>query len=162
MRPVNPDDARALVDGLAQLSPQSRLQRFLHLKTHLTADELRHMTTADGAQHLALGIVRLDRQGREAEGVAVAHVFRSDSEPEQGEFAIAVVDAWHGSGLGTRLTRALAHASRAAGIHRWQAVHMGDNQAVRRLLAQVGTKVSEKPFGSGAVEVVYALRSVPV
>lgn len=159
LRDVVPADAARLKAGLAQMSAQSRLQRFLHLKSHLTPEELRYLTEPDHKRHLAWGIVRLEADGREGEGVAVGHVFRSTTETDLAEFAIAVVDAWHGRGLGARLTRALATASLALGIRRWQAEHLSDNHAVRRLLEMVGRKVSERPFGSGATEVVYELRS---
>ncbi|MBS0658248.1 MAG: hypothetical protein JSR82_08385, partial [Verrucomicrobia bacterium] len=63
----------------------------------------------------------------------------------------------HGRGLGRKLTAALARASLALGIRRWQAVHLSDNHAVRHLLDGVGRKLSEHPFGSGAMEVIYEL-----
>jgi len=157
LRPVVPADAARLSDGLARLSPQSRLQRFLHLKSHLTPEELHHLAHPDQSRHIAWGIVRLLPDGREGDGVAVGHVFRSADDPEQAEFAIAVLDQWHGQGFGKRLTRALADASQELGIRRWLAVHLSDNHAIRHLLDLVGTKLHEHPFGGGAMEVVYAL-----
>ncbi|MBS0658249.1 MAG: hypothetical protein JSR82_08390, partial [Verrucomicrobia bacterium] len=91
LRAVEPADAARLSDGLARLSPRSQLQRFLHLKSHLTPEELRHLSEPDQSRHLAWGIVELTPDGREGDGVGVAHVFRSASEPDLAEFAIAVV-----------------------------------------------------------------------
>jgi acetyltransferase len=57
--------------------------------------------------------------------------------PDTAEFAIVVGDPLQGRGLGSLLARELAAAARAAGIRRFAATMLGDNDAARRLMRTI-------------------------
>ncbi|HEX5190439.1 MAG TPA: GNAT family N-acetyltransferase [Streptosporangiaceae bacterium] len=129
VRPVRRSDAALLADGFARLSAKSRQRRFLAPKHRLSAAELRYLTDVDHYDHEAIGA--LDLAGS---GVGIARYIRSRRDPASAEFAVTVVDAWQGRGLGIELTRRLADRARHAGISTFTALVTADNAAVAGLL----------------------------
>ena len=124
IRQVRSTDAALLADGFARLSPQSRQQRFLGVKNHLTVAELRYLTNVDHHDHEALGA--LSRDGR---GVGVARFIRNTEDPDSAEIAITIVDEWQGRGLGTKLLELLSDRARAEGVDRFTATVASGNIA---------------------------------
>jgi RimJ/RimL family protein N-acetyltransferase len=107
-RPIEADDKPALLHFFDRLSAESRHRRFLGPKPRLTTRELAFLTEVDHCRHVAL--VAVDR---DAAIVAVARYAPWHDRPGHAELAVAVVDEWHGRGLGSALTAALlAHARR--------------------------------------------------
>ena len=104
-RPIRPDDKPALSAFFERLSLESRRRRFLGPKPRLTARELAFLTEVDQCSHVAL--VAVDAEDAI---VAVARYAPWLDRPGHAELAIAVVDEWHGRGLGSALTRALLDA----------------------------------------------------
>jgi RimJ/RimL family protein N-acetyltransferase len=142
IRQVQPADAPLLADGFARLSPQSRRLRFLARKDQLSAAELRYFTDVDHHDHEALGALD-PASGR---GVGVARYIRDAADPHAAEIAVAIVDDWHGRGLGTALLARLSGRARAAGIGRFTALLAEDNAAMAALLRNMGaTLVGRSP-----------------
>lgn len=112
VRPVLPQDAAGQQALLAAMSPDSRRMRFHGAVVQLPAALLREMTAIDYQQHVALvAEALLDHDTTEL--VADARYVLLADQPERGEFAIAVADAWQGVGLGRALLTKLAeHACR--------------------------------------------------
>jgi GNAT superfamily N-acetyltransferase len=137
IRPIGAQDADALRDGFARLSPRSRQLRFLGPKKALTDAELRYFTEIDHRDHEALGAVsRAD--GR---GVGVARYVRSEEDPASADCAVTVVDAWHRRGLGGELLDRLAERARLAGIRRFTGHVAQDNVAMLGLLVDLRAEV---------------------
>ena len=137
VRPVRESDAALLADGFARLSAKSRQQRFLTSKNRLSAAELRYLTDVDHYDHEAIGA--LDLAGA---GVGIARYIRSRRDPRSAEFAVTVVDAWQGRGLGIELTRQLADRARHAGISTFTALVTADNAAVTGLLRTMRARLT--------------------
>lgn len=137
VRPVRRTDAALLADGFASLSTRSRQLRFLAPKSRLSAAELRYLTDVDHYDHDAIGA--LDLAGA---GVGIARYIRSRRDPRSAEFAVTVVDAWQGRGLGTELTRRLADRARHAGISTFTALVTADNAAVAGLLRTMRARLT--------------------
>jgi L-amino acid N-acyltransferase YncA len=74
------------------------------------------------------------------------------------EIAVVTADAWQGKGAGAELMRSLSPAASEVGIRKWLAPMLSDNAAMRRLLDAFAVKLSERDFGSGIVELVYAIK----
>jgi len=133
IRPIRPEDKEGLLDGLHRLTPESRYRRFFSPVAHLSARQLRFLTEVDHRTHEAL--VAIDPDSRK--GIGVARFIRSTTEPTIAEAAVAVVDNWHGRGLGTALLKALAARGREEGVERFSASVLAGNlkmlQLVRRL-----------------------------
>ncbi len=151
IRPIEPGDKEALVEGLRRLSDESIRRRFLAAKPRFTAAELRYLTEVDGRNHIAL-VAELD-----GELVAVARCVRLPDRPDTAEMAIVVGDPFQGQGLGRALTLALADAAVAVGIRRFAATMLGDNEAARRLMRTFSRRLEEKRIEGGLREAVVEL-----
>jgi RimJ/RimL family protein N-acetyltransferase len=134
LRPIEAGDKARLSVALARLSQETVRRRFLAAKPRFSSSELRYLTEVDGRNHLALVAVLADDPDAI---VGVARCVRLPAEPQTAEFAIVVGDAMQGRGLGTLLARELAGAARAAGIRRFAATMLGDNDAIRRLMGTI-------------------------
>jgi RimJ/RimL family protein N-acetyltransferase len=151
IRPIEPGDKEALVNGLRRLSDETIRKRFLAAKPRFTAAELRYLTEVDGVNHIALVALVDD------EIVAVARCVRLPDRPGTAEMAIVVGDAFQGQGLGRALTHALADAAVAVGIRRFAATMLGDNEAARRLMRTFSRRLEEARIAGGLREVVVEL-----
>ena len=95
IRPIRPEDGELVQGFVRHLSDESRYSRFMAQLHELSASKLRYFTQIDYDRHLALIAVAVQAD-REVE-IAVARY--ADLQPSDTcEFAIAVDDAWHGSG----------------------------------------------------------------
>ena len=89
-----PDDASRLVEGLLQLSPESRRRRFFFSKGSFSPEELDYFTHCDGVNHLAL--VQWQPVRKDGTSVrSVACCIRDEIDLSLAEVAIAVADVWH-------------------------------------------------------------------
>jgi RimJ/RimL family protein N-acetyltransferase len=155
IRPVEPGDAPRLEAALARLSAESIRRRFLAAKPALSAAELRYLTEVDGSEHIALVAV-LDREPEQI--AAVARCVRTEPGGETAEFAIVVGDELHGRGLGTALATALAQRARAAGIRRFVATTLAENDAVQHLIEGLAARTEQRIGPGGVREIVAELR----
>ena len=103
VRPIVPEDKNLLVEGFAQLSPQTRFRRFLGYMDKLRAPLLRYLTEIDYIDHFAWIGLNADDHG----GVGVARYVRMRDDPTAAEAAIVVVDAYQRRGAGTILLQLL-------------------------------------------------------
>jgi RimJ/RimL family protein N-acetyltransferase len=154
IRPIEPDDKAKLVNGLRQLSEETIRKRFLASKPRFSSAELRYLTEVDGINHIALVAVLDDNPDQL---VAVARCVRLPDRPGTAEMAIVVGDPWQRQGLGRELATRLADAARAAGIRRFAATMLGDNEAARRLMRTFSRRLQEGWAGSGVREVLVEL-----
>jgi GNAT superfamily N-acetyltransferase len=129
MRPINPGDKGLLVEGLSQMSPQSRLARFGSGISGLSDSELRYLTDVNQVSHVAWGATIDDVPA----GVGRYIVDGSAAA----EIAITVVDRFQRRGLGRALFEALTASARAAGIETFHFAIEPWNQIVIRMLAGV-------------------------
>jgi RimJ/RimL family protein N-acetyltransferase len=131
LRPIEAGDKARLSAALGRLSRETIRRRFFAAKPRFTSRELRYLTEVDGRNHIALVALLAD----DPEAIAgVARCVRLPAASDTAEFAIVVGDPLQGRGLGSLLARELAAAARAAGIRRFAATMLGDNDAARRLM----------------------------
>lgn len=156
VRPIVPSDRADLAAALEDLAPDSRMRRFLFDKTSLSERELARLSNPDGFDHIAYGLA-VDLEG-EFTPIAVARCFRDPADGTLAEIAVVTADAWQGIGAGAELMRSLSAAAHAVGIRKWYVPMLSDNAAMRRLLDAFAVKLSERDFGSGIVELVYAIK----
>ncbi len=148
IRPIAPEDKRALADGFERLSDESRYRRFLAPRGGLSDAELRFFTEVDHHDHEAL--VALDPQT--GHGVGIARYVRSTTDPKSAELAIAVVDDWQRMGVGARLATALSERAKDEGITAFTGLVLADNQLMLNLARDLG-EVRIDRQGHGTVEV---------
>jgi GNAT superfamily N-acetyltransferase len=135
IRPVRPEDAGLLEDGLAGL---------------------RYVAGVDHRDHEALGALDHARGG----GVGIARYVRDREDPHAAEIAVTVIDGWQGRGLGTELLAQLSERACQEGIRRFTAAVAADNAAMTGLLRNLGADVVSREFGT--LEYEMALACVPV
>ena len=151
-RPIESGDKRALASFFANLSDESRRRRFLGPKPRLTDRDLAFLTEVDQRRHVA--IVALDAEGAI---VGVGRYACWPGEPDRAELAFAVVDAWHGRGLGTALGERLVAHARGNGIATLTASTLALNAPAKALLQRLGFQPTG--IASGVAEYVLPLRA---
>ncbi len=130
LRPVLPDDAHLLEEGLHELSEASRFARFGIGLDHLSKHELAYLTDLDLVNHVAFGAMI----GDEGAGIA-RYVMLPDRRCA--EVAVTVVDRFQRKGLGRQLFNALVAVARHDQIPAFCFEVEPTNEPVKRLLRVV-------------------------
>lgn len=145
-RPITPEDREALQRFHARLSDTSIYLRFFCARPILNESMARHFTELDGRDRFAL--VALDPAAPDE----IIGVVRFDREPgtDSAEYAVIVVDAWQGHGLGLQLTLRLIDAARARGIRSLYALVLPENLRMLNLLRDLG--LPERIRWEGGIE----------
>lgn len=129
LRPIGPADQNLIIEGLSQMSPQSRFARFGSGISNLSAAELRYLTDVNQVSHVAWGAIIDDEP---------AGVGRYIVDGAAGaEVAVTVVDRFQRRGLGRALFDALASSARAAGIETFHFSIEPWNRSVLKMLPGV-------------------------
>lgn len=145
IRALRPDDGPAIAAGFERLSPRSRFMRFFSAMPRLSPTVLGLLTAVDGVDHVAIAAFDPDKASDvgadDGLGIGVARYIRSVVDPTAAEAAVAVIDDYHGRGIGTMLLSALGVAARANGIERFEAELLSENEAMRRVFADLGGRI---------------------
>ncbi len=144
VRPVLPQDAAGEQALVTAMSPNSRRMRFHGAVSQLPASLLRQMTDIDYRRHVALVAEALVDSDTTELIADARYVVRSDS-PEQGEFAIAVADAWQGLGLGRRLLKRLAEHACRHGVRRLDGSVLVGNHTMLAMMQMLGAWIRDDP-----------------
>lgn len=129
MRALAPGEEHTVRAVFAGLSESSRARRF-HGTVGDTLSEMVVRRLVDvGPHHRAIVAEYLDRDGWVPVGIA-RYAALGDGEAE---IAVAVVDAWHGRGVGTRLLHELRERATRDGVGRLVAHVHADNAAALRI-----------------------------
>ncbi len=140
LRPIRPEDAEEHVRFLARVGPRSLYQRFFRVRGAPTPDEVRHFTTVDYEDRMALVVVH------EGEIVAVGRYDVVEETPvgKVAEVAFLVEDGLQGRGIGTLLLQHLTVYARLHGVGRFQAFVLADNMAMLRLFRNSGYRLTRE------------------
>ncbi|NEV62013.1 GNAT family N-acetyltransferase [Thiorhodococcus minor] len=141
------------------MSPESRRLRFFSVKQALTEADLDFLTAADGRDHIALGLVKLDPAGVESELLGAARCVRLGPGLDVGELAMGVIDRAQGQGIGRLLFEHLVAAIGAQGIRRLRCEVLAGNDGMRALLGQAGRA---RWLGDGILEYEVSLADLSV
>ncbi len=140
LRPIHAEDRAALLEGFAELSDESRYQRFLGAMDHLTERQAAYLTDVDPADHFAWVAGRVDDDGAE-QGLGVARYVRVRGEPDTAELAVVVADDFHGRGLGTLLVSALIPVAADHGVRRLIGYLFATNEPMLHIFGALGAHV---------------------
>jgi RimJ/RimL family protein N-acetyltransferase len=153
VRSISPADRERLATAYASMSEASLYRRFMSPKRVLSGRELTYFTEVDHRTHEALLAIDPDTGAI----VGEARYAVAPDDPQTGDLAFAVVDEWHGRGVGGALARRLVEAARAAGLERLTASTLAMNHAARALLLSVGFE----PRGVSAGAAEFSLSLAP-
>ena len=137
LRQVRAEDKPKFVAGLARLSEESQYLRFFTSKVKFTDAELRYLTELDGVDHFAIGVVLVQDDGSEGDGVAIGRFVRLADEREVAEPAIVVIDDLQGHGLGRMLMERLIEAAVERGVKRFRSEFLAINRPMKELLVHL-------------------------
>lgn len=135
IRPIRPEDAEIEQAFVRGLSDDSRYYRFMGQLRELAPRKLQYLTTIDYDRHMAL-IATVQRDGREVEIGVARYVVTPGSE--SCEFAIAVDDAWQGTGVAGLLMLDLMAAARSRGLKTMVGFVLASNHKMLKFCRQLG------------------------
>lgn len=136
LSPLGPEDKILLVEGLEELSIESRYNRFGYGRAGLTASELEYLSDVDQHDHVAWGVA-LD-----GDGAGVGRYVRLD-EDDCADIAVTVLDRFQRRGLGRLLFETLVAVARADGIRELCFEFAPGNIAVERMIRGIEVELDE-------------------
>jgi RimJ/RimL family protein N-acetyltransferase len=139
LRESRAEDGPLVRLGFAQLSDRSRQFRFLRAMPRLTDDDLSFL--ADSGDNEAIGALDLGPQPPAP--VGLARYVRLPGRADTAELAVTVIDSHQRRGLGTLLFGCLAWQAERSGLRCFVALVHVRNDAMRRLLVDLGGIVDE-------------------
>jgi RimJ/RimL family protein N-acetyltransferase len=154
LRPLRPGDGDLLAAGFERLSERSRYRRFLAPMPHLTPSMLKFLTSVDGVNHRAWGVIVPEPAG--PVGAGVVRWVRSSKDPAVADMAVTVIDDYQGRGIGALLQDVAVLDAFSFGVERFEGVVLGENVASRRMLARGGARL--RPDGGGVLSFTLELR----
>lgn len=138
IRAIRADDEPRMRSGIAELSDQSRYLRFFTSAPALPDPVVAGLVRVDGHRHLGWGAILSDQPDLPA--IGAVHAVRDDAESPTAEFAIGVLDAYHGLGLARMLVAVLLIHCGCEGIERIEAQVLHENKPAAMLLRSLGAK----------------------
>ena len=130
VRLSRPEDVTGVERMHERCSPESRYQRYFTPMNEWREDNLRRISGG----HRGATLVVSDMHD---EIIALGNVFPiGPDDADTAEIAVIVDDAWHGSGVGTRLTRHLISVAQRMGFAHLVAYVLADNIGMLTLLAR--------------------------
>lgn len=154
VRPLRAADTALEAEFVRHLSMDARYKRFMVTVRDLPESKLRYLTDVDQRRHVALGAT-VEQDGREVLVGAARYVV--DASGGGCEFAIAVDDAWQGSGLAGVLMHALIDVARARGLATMEGSVLATNTRMLKFVRQLGFRLEHDPEDRSTVRVVRAL-----
>lgn len=135
VRALVPEDRELIVAAFERLSPRSRFLRFFSPLPRLTAEMLDRLMDVDHMRHVALVAIYDDAC------VGVVRYVVDERDPTMADFAITVIDAHQGRGLGRALTAAIARVAFARGLRGLTLDVHPENRVMQRLAHSFGAQL---------------------
>jgi len=149
IRPAGPQDATAVREMHAAMSPENIYLRFFSVSPHAAEQEARRVCREPGPDHAAL----LAWLGGRLVGVAS---YEATGTPGVAEIAFAVPDDMHQRGIATLLLEHLVSLARRRRLRAFVAETLADNAAMLRVFTSAGLPVQRR-FADGVVELTFPL-----
>lgn len=154
IRPMCNDDETREAEFVRHLSSSSRYQRFMVTLNELPPAKLQSLTQVDQDHHVALVAETMHEGKRVLAGVVR---YALDATGKGCEFAVAIDDAWQGSGLAGILMQTLISIARSRGLTSMEGMVLRTNHKMLRLSRQLGFTQESDPHGHETVRVVRKL-----
>jgi acyl-CoA synthetase (NDP forming)/RimJ/RimL family protein N-acetyltransferase len=149
IRHAGPQDADAVREMHAAMSPDNMYLRFFSVSPHMAEREARRVCREPGPDHEAL----LAWLGGRLVGVAS---YEATERPAAPEIAFAVPDDMHHRGIATLLLEHLVSLARRRGLRAFTAETLPENEAMLRVFAEAGLP-AQRRFADGVVELTFPL-----
>lgn len=157
LRTIRTDDKEKLQEAMRALSTRSSYYRFFSPLRELSPQLLERATHPEADRELQL--VAVVGEGGEEKIIGGAR-YAAAAASKDCEFAVAVVDEWHGLGLARHLLEALIRTARARGFEHMEGYILATNRPMLRLAKRLGFVDVESPEGPSVRLVRCDLRTV--
>lgn len=157
LRAIRADDKDKLQEAMRALSTRSSYYRFFSPLRELSPQLLERATHPEADRELQL--VAVVGEGAQEKIIGGAR-YAAAGASKDCEFAVAVVDEWHGLGLARRLLEALMRTARARGFERMEGYILATNTRMLGLAKRLGFVDVESPEGPAVRMVRCDLRTV--
>jgi acyl-CoA synthetase (NDP forming)/RimJ/RimL family protein N-acetyltransferase len=157
LRPIRPDDADALVEFYARVSPQSKYLRFFAPYPELSQRDVDRFTRVDYRDRTAFVLT----VGRDIVAVGRFDVVDESSPPgsrQQAEVAFLVEDRHQGRGIAQLLLEHLAQAGRERGITSFVAEVLPDNARMIQTFKEAGYRLG-RAYEDGVVRLEFPIET---
>jgi GNAT superfamily N-acetyltransferase/acyl carrier protein len=154
IRPIRAGDLPLEADFVRHLSAETRYGRFMVTVAELPKAKLRYLTDVDQVRHVALVATIASEKGEAIVGVARYIV---DAAGISCEFAVALDDGWHGTGLAGILMQELIDIARARGLRKMEGFVLATNTPMLRFARQLGFTTRRDPEDRETVHVTRPL-----
>lgn len=147
LRPVRAEDEIPMREAFQKLSPEHRYMRFFHALNELPHELAARATQIDYDREMAF-VLAEDKPAGQAALYGDVSLF-GDANHDAAEFAITVIDAQAGRGVGRRLMETIVDYARRAGIKEIFGEILSANTAMLTLARSIGFHLM--PEGDGVV-----------
>jgi len=154
VRPIRADDMSLEADFVRHLSAETRYERFMVTVRELSQRKLKYLTDVDQVHHVALAAT-VDSDGQQILVGVVRYIV--DPAGTSCEFAIAVDDAWRGSGLAGILMHALMGIARSRGLGTMEGIVLTTNSSMLKFARQLGFRQERNLEDRDTVHIVRSL-----
>ena len=136
IRTIREDDREMMRVGIERMSQRSRYLRFFSGARTPPDWVIERLIAADGHDHLAWGAI--DMAGDDKPAIGAVHAFRDEEDDDCAEFSVAVIDDYHGLGLGKLLTATILLDARDEAITEFAVSILADNQSALDFTRSLG------------------------
>jgi GNAT superfamily N-acetyltransferase len=129
IRAINRNDRERFVDAFQRFikNPESVRLRFHGIKRSISESEAINMTDIDFVEHVSL-VATCDTPEQRLIGVCRYIVCSDNPKHRRAEVAFAVLDEYHGKGIGSLLLQHLAIIGRSQGVQEFLADVLAENR----------------------------------
>jgi len=159
VRAIRSDDALRIVQAFGELDREAIYRRFFSPKRELSDAELRHLTEVDFNKVVAL-VVTVKQQGVETLLGGGRYATEARQPPQSAELAFLTGAAYRGRGIARLLLRNLAQLAREAGLSRFEADVLAENQSMLNVFRRSRLPMRQQREGN-VVHVTLSLKPGP-
>jgi RimJ/RimL family protein N-acetyltransferase len=155
IRAIRRGDSSDILEAFKNLDRESVYRRFFSPKKELTESELKQLTDVDFSQVVALVVTK---QGKDGEIlIGGGRYAADDAGSAQAELAFTTDDNYRGLGIASLILRHLVRIAREAGLSRFVAEVLAENQPMLAVFRRSGLPMRLKRDGS-ALHVTLSLQ----
>jgi RimJ/RimL family protein N-acetyltransferase len=149
VRAIRSDDAERIRDAFGRLDQEAIYRRFFSPKRDLSSTELKQLTEVDFDQVVAL-VATTEQQGVETLLAGARYAVQPGEPPRSAELAFLTAGAYRGRGIAGLLLRSLEQLAREAGLSRFEADVLAENQSMLNVFRRTGLKMEQRREGNVA------------
>ena len=142
VRAVLPSDEEEILQAFDRMGADARYMRFMSTRQHVNVDRLRSVLASFPEKGFAIAATVPAPDGIDIVG---SSSYMLEGDGGSCEFAISIVDAWNGAGLGRRMMEALIEAAQQRGLGQMKGFVLAANAPMLGLAQRVGFKVARDP-----------------